>query len=1382
MDFTYNRYKKLNDVTLELCNPDMRELGYLFGLNRAFKLQLNGLDSLTFEVPEFITDSNGKRVRQPMYDKVRSKRTIYCDPFGWFSITKVENKDDGKVRRKAVSCSSHEIVLQERGFYVANSVYAFYNVNDPKDKQYEAHRDDETSTYVPSVVGQLQHQCGFAVALGTSQSSYSRNNKVWTIIEIPEDCYFNGNVDSGASCRTFEEDEEAKAYGFLQDKVAEAFEVVFLFDYDTHTIRVKKYSDLTHDENVYLDFGNAVTNLQLSEDADDLVTVLTCTGQDLDITMSNPTGQKYITDFSYYMGPTCYTSCNSTANGALHIVANDATVGVGEIKLSDATEKAASGATFSVGDYVHHSAVEGGTYEWISGTLSANLANWYVDIEKRRASYESYAVQLKSAYEEIADLTTEKIKIDTKARDIENLVNNYCTTDVSTIARFEEGRTQPYNTGDFVVFNDGNGDSIYMCKLQTVESPSASPASWQSKTALDRVPFIAEEVLVGERSLDTPPDYCGAGDFSYQRYFVGERVMYNGKEYMCTTEHNSTATFTAAYWQEVQPFSDTDTRAFFSQTPTLDSVQPIDTTATEDDYVEVVQDVNKRAASGKPLVRQEPLTQTPQVRGGGLFKSVLGFIKGAITAVEVVSDIAKVVSAVGDAFREANPPKSDITDYPFCYTFAADAFDSSKTYIAGERVTYNGYLWVCHTSVSTAGAWTGTTNWNQANLSTSAYSVLGQSITYKYFVDNYQPASYCELLQKEEVAKEYSATEIYYEGQFVAYNYNGRYRLYKCINTSTSGITAVAPTTTASWTEINSWVNPQTSIDAEDNNAVYVTFMVVKGYYRYSFYANANAWLTRYKKRSMELDAQIAAKQSQLENNIIANMRSISNALALKTYLGTTGVDELQHYWFEGAYANDNLAATDSMSEAEKLEQAQQLIADGKIELEVASRPKYSFSLDCINLVGLYKFKDILNGLTLGGVVTVADSAGTLYYPVLTGLSFSLDSDSFSMEFANTLRPRDIGYTFADLASSGAKSARTVSSSWQDLIDYTNKGKDDVKSLVRNPLSNALAAAKGTYDANKAFETTDKGLIGREVLDDGTFGDKQIKILNNLILFTDDNWKSVRSALGEITYTDENGNQKTAYGIVGEAIVGKFMLGEKLVIVNKDGSVSIDDEGIIIKHGNSVVFQADSDGNVELTGTIHATSGEFSGDLEFNSASYSSVDTEVTWGINAVIAKYVVPSDGAGLYALQIPVKYYNDSAKTELMGIVNHTCLLWIYDTSNPAQSPVCTSFPVTVGSGSNQSTPSFVFEARYYPAYTDSETGEYHDGYITCFATRTDTGSASFASTISSGNNSLVTTPFVVTKICGITSASSMTDCLTVAPANTGGGGSGGGGGDIA
>ncbi len=98
----------------------------------------------------------------------------------------------------------------------------------------------------------------------------------------------------------------------------------------------------------------------------------------------------------------------------------------------------------------------------------------------------------------------------------------------------------------------------------------------------------------------------------------------------------------------------------------------------------------------------------------------------------------------------------------------------------------------------------------------------------------------------------------------------------------------------------------------------------------------------------------------------------------------------------------------------------------------------------------------------------------------------------------------------------------------------------------------------------------------------GTFSPKQIRIINNTILFTKDNWETASLALGEISMPDGG----AAYGIVAEALVGRLLFGEGLYLTNSNNSITLDGDGIVVSNPNTkkVVFKVTNDGEVNATG------------------------------------------------------------------------------------------------------------------------------------------------------------------------------------------------------
>ena len=78
----------------------------------------------------------------------------------------------------------------------------------------------------------------------------------------------------------------------------------------------------------------------------------------------------------------------------------------------------------------------------------------------------------------------------------------------------------------------------------------------------------------------------------------------------------------------------------------------------------------------------------------------------------------------------------------------------------------------------------------------------------------------------------------------------------------------------------------------------------------------------------------------------------------------------------------------------------------------------------------------------------------------------------------------------------------------------------------------------------------------------------QFRITGNTMAFTDDNWKSVRVAIGENTFRHPlTESKETQYGIFAENIIGNLIAGEKMYIGNKEGNVFITESGIRIGKG-----------------------------------------------------------------------------------------------------------------------------------------------------------------------------------------------------------------------
>ena len=216
--------------------------------------------------------------------------------------------------------------------------------------------------------------------------------------------------------------------------------------------------------------------------------------------------------------------------------------------------------------------------------------------------------------------------------------------------------------------------------------------------------------------------------------------------------------------------------------------------------------------------------------------------------------------------------------------------------------------------------------------------------------------------------------------------------------------------------------------------------------------------------------------------------------------------------------------------------------------------------------------------------------------PTELNVVFSDSIESVDSEINDTKSILQQASAIATSYSSTAKQAKQGSNAMNTFYVLKDEGLSSAEYIIKN-------------NADEEIVIDNTGITCKSMNDEGCYGDHQLKIMGNMIALTDDAWASKpRMALG---YTKIN--NRLVYGVVADAIVGNFIVGEELVITNgEDGGVTINDEGITIDGSKGEVFKIlnknekktlwlDGDGNahftnIEVTGSdvegkITATSG-----------------------------------------------------------------------------------------------------------------------------------------------------------------------------------------------
>lgn len=334
-------------------------------------------------------------------------------------------------------------------------------------------------------------------------------------------------------------------------------------------------------------------------------------------------------------------------------------------------------------------------------------------------------------------------------------------------------------------------------------------------------------------------------------------------------------------------------------------------------------------------------------------------------------------------------------------------------------------------------------------------------------------------------------------------------------------------------------------------------------------------------------------------------------------------LNELSAYINPAEYSDDYITQTDDMKYAEIYQQSNKLFDRAKRELEKLSTQSYTFSVDNNSFLFNKKFERFSKQLMPGAIVYLETSDDTMEQVHLTNFSIDYDDCSVSFTFGNKYDENDIKSLFDDVFGSVKTSAAAV----KYLKNIINDQRSELEKQ-RDYIDNVLTLTKdhALTSNHQTVVIDDSGYWGRKLLldKDGNvqydtrgnplYENEQLKIINNGVYLTIDNWGSLATAVGKIYlyHDEETGEDVFRYGVAGDLIVGKLFLGKELTLLgnarsdgtyaitlNENGLTIINDgstAGITIKdaNGNKQLY-ADEEGNLWLSGNINAIGGKIGG-------------------------------------------------------------------------------------------------------------------------------------------------------------------------------------------
>lgn len=331
-----------------------------------------------------------------------------------------------------------------------------------------------------------------------------------------------------------------------------------------------------------------------------------------------------------------------------------------------------------------------------------------------------------------------------------------------------------------------------------------------------------------------------------------------------------------------------------------------------------------------------------------------------------------------------------------------------------------------------------------------------------------------------------------------------------------------------------------------------------------------------------------------LQTNIANCQNEIQKALDFESYLGKDLWLEFCSYRREDKYSNENYIS-DGLNNAELFQKANEFIKVAEDEIFKSAELQHSISTTLNNLLAIPKFKKIVKSFKTGNWIRVqvddkVYKLRLLKYEISYG-----DFNNIPVEFSDIIKIKNGITDVKDILSQ----ASSMASSYDSVQRQAKKG-DVARSTIDQWLVDGLNAANVQIQSNDSEEVllTKGGLLARSYDDiTETYSPEQLKITHNIMAYTDNNWETVRQAIGKHNYKvfdEESKNfvDKEGYGVSadfvtagvvsGSQIIGGDVYSDNYSTTNRTGSYLNLRDGTFSFGGGSLRFEKDEDGNAQL--------------------------------------------------------------------------------------------------------------------------------------------------------------------------------------------------------
>lgn len=336
----------------------------------------------------------------------------------------------------------------------------------------------------------------------------------------------------------------------------------------------------------------------------------------------------------------------------------------------------------------------------------------------------------------------------------------------------------------------------------------------------------------------------------------------------------------------------------------------------------------------------------------------------------------------------------------------------------------------------------------------------------------------------------------------------------------------------------------------------------------------------------------------------------IRSDLNLQDYLGDL-YTVFCSYRREDKFTNSNYIS-DGLDNVQLLDNAQKFWEIAKKEIVKASTGVITITSTLYNFLTIKEFQPLVDHFELGNWIRIrADRQ--LYRLRLIGYEIDFDNlQTINVTFSTVTKVKNVHTDRDDIINSAQSMAKSYSTIVRQM-EQTKDTSDNVNSILENGWNSALTEIKNNN--NEEVTYSKRGLLLREyddILDDYT--DEQCLLTHNSMVYTTDNWKTAKCALGKHSYTYYNPETKkfeTAedYGITSKFVQAGYIyssqfIGGDIYSVNysptKGSHLDLNNGTFSFAGGKLVGRIEDGQYMLDITGRINVESGYIGSDTSLH--------------------------------------------------------------------------------------------------------------------------------------------------------------------------------------